>query len=442
MNGVGAWWYQGIGPAGGATDLVIQDALHGHAADNITIIVDPTLVIADALHAHAADGLQQNPGRSDVFDESSGTWAGKAADLGGNWIEETAATGAADTVTGSVAQVVHSSPGDSANSQNMRLDGDLENVVSLVKLRVDKNPTGDAISMNIPMRKQSGLNELYRAGMRFETTGNVTLRLEAAAPGTVFASVDLGTYTANDWWWLKSYLRTLPSGGGVVYFAKAWKDGTSEPAGWQLSHLDQNATYMHGPGTVGLRSFTPTTASNFPYTFQFDDFDVKVNQELSQVHILVIADALHGHAADNLTLEAGSVDLVIQEALHSHAADNLVLTQVHELVIQEALHGHAADNLGLTQVHELVVQEALHGHTAENLDLTQGHVLVIQDALHGHQADNLVLTQIHVLQIADALHGHAADNLTLTVPGGAPAAEQHYYSMRRRRGLVGANRRG
>lgn len=42
---------------GGATDLVIQDATHAHAADSLTLTLDTTLAIADALHAHTADNL-------------------------------------------------------------------------------------------------------------------------------------------------------------------------------------------------------------------------------------------------------------------------------------------------------------------------------------------------------------------------------------------------
>jgi len=157
---------------------------------------------------------------------------------------------------------------------------------------------------------------------------------------------------------------------------------------------------------------------------------------------LVIADATHSHAADNLALTQHNV-LAIQDATHGHAADNLALTQHNilavqdashghtadsptlgvGLVVQDATHGHTADNLGLTQHHVLAIQDAAHGHAADNLALTQHNVLAIQDAAHGHAADNLALTQHNVLAVADALHAHAADNLTLTAhdPGGPVA---------------------
>lgn len=43
--------------AGGATNLVIQDASHAHSADNLALTLDTTLAIADAAHAHAADNV-------------------------------------------------------------------------------------------------------------------------------------------------------------------------------------------------------------------------------------------------------------------------------------------------------------------------------------------------------------------------------------------------
>lgn len=50
---VAAWQ---AAPAG-ATNLVIQDATHSHAADNLALTQVHNLVVADALHAHTADNL-------------------------------------------------------------------------------------------------------------------------------------------------------------------------------------------------------------------------------------------------------------------------------------------------------------------------------------------------------------------------------------------------
>ena len=160
------------------------------------------------------------------------------------------------------------------------------------------------------------------------------------------------------------------------------------------------------------------------------------NLSLTQAHALAVQDASHGHTADNLDL-VQLYTLTVQEASHAHAADNLDLTQAHALAVQEAghahaadsvvletagtlsvadaLHGHTADNLDLTQAHLLAIADAAHAHAADNIDLSTGIPLVVADASHGHAADNVALTQAHVLAIAEAVHGHLADNIDLTV---------------------------
>jgi hypothetical protein len=141
------------------------------------------------------------------------------------------------------------------------------------------------------------------------------------------------------------------------------------------------------------------------------------NVTLTQAHTLAIAEALHDHAAENVVLSVAGT-LGINDALHAHAADNLVLTQAHNLVLADAAHAHTADNLALTQAHILAIQEALHAHTADNLTLAiGGTTLAIAEALHAHAADNLLLTQLNILVISDTLHAHLADTLTLALPG-------------------------
>lgn len=96
----------------------------------------------------------------------------------------------------------------------------------------------------------------------------------------------------------------------------------------------------------------------------------------------------------------GSVSLVIADALHAHAADSVTLTTESVLSVDDATHGHAADNLTLTV--------SLGGIT-----------LVIQDATHAQIADALTLTTDSLLAVADAFHGHTADNITFAEALGA-----------------------
>jgi hypothetical protein len=89
------------------------------------------------------------------------------------------------------------------------------------------------------------------------------------------------------------------------------------------------------------------------------------------------------------------------------------------LVIQNATHAQAADNISLTQHHVLVVQSALHAHAADNVALTQHHVLAIQNSSHAQTADNVTLTAYSLyvtLTIQNATHVHSADNIELRFP--------------------------
>lgn len=137
------------------------------------------------------------------------------------------------------------------------------------------------------------------------------------------------------------------------------------------------------------------------------------NLSLIEQEVIAVADALHGHSADTIGLLQQNV-LVVADALHDHAADNIVLNLTTPLVVADATHVHTADSLGLIQQNVLAVADAAHGHTAESVTLDTGVVLQVADAIHAHGVDNVALTQAAVLAIADALHAHAADNIVLS----------------------------
>lgn len=130
---------------------------------------------------------------------------------------------------------------------------------------------------------------------------------------------------------------------------------------------------------------------------------------------LVISDCTHGHATESLTVSTGT-SLQIAEAAHGHSAESLTLSTGTFLQIAAAAHGHTADALILTTDSTLAIADSSHAHTAENLTLgvTTGVDLEISDSAHAHSADGLSLTLDTTLAIAEAIHGHSADGLTLT----------------------------
>lgn len=87
------------------------------------------------------------------------------------------------------------------------------------------------------------------------------------------------------------------------------------------------------------------------------------------------------------------------------------------LVIADALHAHAADAASLTQAHVLAVADALHAHAADAVVLALDGYLGIARAVHAHTVDSLALTQDHILVVSDALHQHLVDALSIFVPG-------------------------
>jgi hypothetical protein len=203
--------------------------------------------------------------------------------------------------------------------------------------------------------------------------------------------------------------------GAPIFFEgvanRAWSDS-------EKIAFSENPWQLFAP--LPRRIFVGTTAGGATNLVVADALHAHAadNLTLTQQHVLTVADAAHAHTVDNLTLTQAHT-LAIAEALHAHAADNVVLSVAGTLDVNDALHAHAADNIALTQAHVLAIAEALHAHTADNLTLSStGTDLAIAEALHAHAADNLALTQLHILVINDALHAHLADALSLALPGG------------------------
>ena len=107
-------------------------------------------------------------------------------------------------------------------------------------------------------------------------------------------------------------------------------------------------------------------------------------------HRRIVTRGRHGRVVAGYAV-AGGTSLVIADTIHAHTADALTLSTNAWLAVADALHGHAAGNLDLSGAPALVVADALHAHSAENLSLTLDVWIVIQDAVHVHTADNLMI---------------------------------------------------
>ena len=211
--------------------------------------------------------------------------------------------------------------------------------------------------------------------------------------------LNIGGYSDGDWF------------AGTIYHLAAW----TRP-GLQKQKLSENPWQIFAPRSPrrlissGGGSSTSLTVHDAQHGHLADSLSFSLDTYLA------VAESLHAHAADNVTLTTtGTANLVVQEATHTHIADGVTLTTQWLLAIAEALHSHAADNVALSLQTALLVLEALHGHSADNLTLgvTGATNLVIADATSGHAADNLAFSLNTLLAVFDAIHAHAADALTL-----------------------------
>ena len=211
-------------------------------------------------------------------------------------------------------------------------------------------------------------------------------------------------------------------------------------AGGGISLVVADALHAHAADNVVLTSATAITIADALHAHAAD------NVVLTSQTAITIADALHAHAADNVVLQiAGATNLTVADALHAHTVDNVVLTSQIAIVVADALHAHTADGLTLTAASVLALQDALHAHAADNLtlELSGGITLTLADALHAHTADGVLLTVSAYLVVSDALHAHAADNILLSIPGAFRAGNPRVWILdsRQRYSMVDSRRR-
>ena len=332
-----------------SVSLVIQDALHGHTADNVVLAVP---VQYDQL------GFR---GRNDDGDEATATW--KAAE-NTNWPQPADQNfrvrfAVKETVGGTVDFET------ALQLQCRRNAGAWQNVtISSTIVRTFASP--NVLNNQELTRQLTSGSGTYQPGGFDENNGQ-------APVGAPTLTGDFDNFEVTEVEYAVQIRSVDVAGNDTIDLRLVENVGNAPLAAYTVTPS------MFVPATLVTQDATHSHAAD--------------NPALTQLHLLVIQDALHAHLADNLGLTQVHV-LAIADALHAHAADNLTITEdgAVNLVIQDALHSHAADGLVLTQAHILAIADALHAHLADNLVLTQVHNLTIQDTLHGHLADQVVLT--------------------------------------------------
>jgi PKD repeat protein len=145
-------------------------------------------------------------------------------------------------------------------------DSDVSVMVSL-----DKVANGGGAFVSLDSRVIS--NGSYRAKVRVDAVGRVTLYLTRVAPGeTTLVQTLLPaslTYAAGE----QLVIRLQTEGtGSTTLRAKVWKVGTAEPAAWQLTATDITAA-LQGPGGFGLVTYLSGSSTSAPVEARFDNLN-------------------------------------------------------------------------------------------------------------------------------------------------------------------------
>jgi hypothetical protein len=112
-------------------------------------------------------------------------------------------------------------------------------------------------------------NNLYVGRLAFNTNQTLTLVVQRRVAGV---QVDLASATVPGTHAVWRFFKIRFQVSGSTLRAKAWQDGTTEPANWQVTGTDTSLTQ---PGSVGVRTLLNTTNTNtLPVSAAYEDFTV------------------------------------------------------------------------------------------------------------------------------------------------------------------------
>jgi PKD repeat protein len=190
-----------------------------------------------------------------------------AADVGGAW--STTGTASSFGVSGGQGRV-SAPPGASRTAW---FNGIAQSATEVdARLSLDKAQTGSGSYVALLGRRVNATTD-YRFKVRAAPTGTVTAQLvrNVGNVETVIQNISAVaglTYAPGD----VLLTRFRVSGTGTTTLAaKVWKDGTTEPATWQLQSSDATAA-LQVPGSVGIWYYLSSAATISPMVLSVDDF--------------------------------------------------------------------------------------------------------------------------------------------------------------------------
>lgn len=211
------------------------------------------------------------------------------------------------------------------SARQSRLDVRYSVVELTASVAIGATATGATARASIVFRKDDNGTSYYRAELAFDTAGNVSLALiRIGGLGNVtLDSVAAGTYTPGAKWWIK----TLAVGTSLC--AKAWPNGSVEPAGWTLDATDTHWL----KGQIALRSFRDTGNTNSNLTFDWDDFVISMPDFFGEIWSMRPVAAEGGHdltmtiAASGLLRRLSNTQKSLRSAMYRSMLQGLIFGQ-------------------------------------------------------------------------------------------------------------------
>ena len=147
-----------------------------------------------------------------------------------------------------------------------------------VDIAIDKVPTGSGFQGNAIVRRGAGTGTTvsdYRIKLRLLPT-STSIQISKVVNNvetTLSTQTVTGlTYAAGD---VIRLSFKVAGTGTTTLNAKAWKVGTTEPAGWRSTVTDSDAA-LQRPGSFGLQGYLTSSTTNAPVVASFDNLAITV----------------------------------------------------------------------------------------------------------------------------------------------------------------------
>ncbi|GEM_PF-393610 len=350
---------------------------------------------------------------ADDFDVTrTGGWG--TADEGGAWTHAgSVANYAVATPNGRQVVTAAGSTRTSELTAVSSTETDLTTTVS-----VDKPATGSGVYLAAIGRKVA--TNSYSARVRLLDTG--AAQLGVAMNSTTLSSTSLPGYSTGD----KLQVRVQVSGTKPTTLrAKAWRQGTTEPADWQVVATDSTAS-LQTAGGVGVSTYVASSATNAPLTAQWTDLlatsiddDPAVSPEPSQPD-----DDKGEQTPETGTAQPGPTNTGARQSVFSKVHEgNLVISTDGTVIDGWDIRGYVnvkAKNVVIrnsiirgsvpAQRNDLVrVQGDDYSVTIEDSTLRPSELSPNVDGVKGW---NFTLRRVDISDVVDPVHIHG-DNVTV-----------------------------